>query len=81
MILKLDMEKAYDRLEWDFLWAVLIKFCFADKWIDLINNCVTNSYYSVMFQGTYKGFFSNPREVLDRETPSPLFYSFWQLKS
>ncbi|XP_057745064.1 uncharacterized protein LOC130962924 [Arachis stenosperma] len=38
--IKLDMNKAYDRLEWDFLEKVLMKFGFAEKWVDLVMKCV-----------------------------------------
>jgi len=31
--LKLDMEKAYDHLEWDFLFECVHQLGFYDKWI------------------------------------------------
>lgn len=34
--LKLDMKKAYDRIEWDFLWKCLTAFGFPQQWISWI---------------------------------------------
>ncbi|XP_070032638.1 uncharacterized protein [Nicotiana tomentosiformis] len=36
VIIKLDMAKAYDRMSWTFLMAVMRKFGFSKNWIDLI---------------------------------------------
>jgi hypothetical protein len=37
---KLDMHKACDRVEWVFLKAILGKWGFNDRWIDLIMACL-----------------------------------------
>nr|XP_029146216.1 uncharacterized protein LOC114924798 [Arachis hypogaea] len=49
--IKLDMNKAYDRLEWDFLEMVLRKFGFAEKWIDLVMKCVRSASYRIKVNG------------------------------
>ncbi|XP_059302171.1 uncharacterized protein LOC132054125 [Lycium ferocissimum] len=42
VILKLDMSKAYDRVNWQFLMTVLRKFGFSDKWVDLVWRSISN---------------------------------------
>lgn len=44
--LKLDMAKAYDRMEWGFLRFMLLKFGFDTKWINMIMLCVESARYN-----------------------------------
>ena len=40
LAMKLDMSKAYDRIEWDYLKGVLRTLGFSERWIGLIMACV-----------------------------------------
>lgn len=42
VVLKLDMAKAYDRLSWEFQENVLKKYDFANYWISLVSNLISN---------------------------------------
>lgn len=50
--LKLDMSKAYDRVEWGFLKKMLLRMKFSVSFIELIMNCVSTVEYSVVLNGT-----------------------------
>lgn len=46
-VAKLDMSKAYDRVEWDFLEKVLLQMGFAGSWVAKIMDCVRTIKYMV----------------------------------
>ena len=56
MASKLDMSKAYDRVEWVFLQKVLLKMGFKEAWVGLIMHCVTTITYSILVNGEPQGF-------------------------
>ena len=49
--LKIDMMKAYDRIEWEFLHGCMSKLGFAPSWIDSVMRCVTTARYAVKVNG------------------------------
>lgn len=56
--LKLDIAKAYDKVSWNFLEAVLNLMRFPSHWIHLIMNCVRLVSYTLLFNGQMAGSFS-----------------------
>ncbi|KAL9453611.1 hypothetical protein AB3S75_009258 [Citrus x aurantiifolia] len=51
MALKLDISKAYDRLEWNLLEHTMESLDFSKGWINLIMRCVSSVSFSVVLNG------------------------------
>ena len=49
--LKLDMSKAYDRVEWHFLRGMMERLGFDERWINLIMQCVSTVSYRIKVNG------------------------------
>jgi hypothetical protein len=48
---KIDMSKAYDRMEWSFLEKIMEKMGFVEAWIKLVMNYVRSVSYRVKVNG------------------------------
>jgi hypothetical protein len=76
MAVKIDMEKAFDRMEWSFLFSILSKLGFSPIWINWIRICITSPSFSILINGSPFGHFSPLRVVFARVILCPLFCSF-----
>lgn len=69
-ILKLDIEKAFDKLNWDFLLLMLRLKEFHEEWVNWIFACISYVSYSVLINGKPRGYIQAKRGIRQGDTLS-----------
>jgi hypothetical protein len=74
LILKLDLRKAYDLINWEFLRMILIKSGFGLATTSWIMSCVTSVSYAVLINGEPSPFFQRGKGLRQGCPLSPLLF-------
>jgi hypothetical protein len=73
--LKIDFEKAYDKVRWNFLAEVLKLKKFSDRWTNMVMRTVENGKVCVNINGERSKYFKTFRGLRQGDPLSPLLFN------
>ena len=74
VLYKLDVEKVYDHVNWDFLIYLLQRCGFPLLWRNSIQFCISTVHFSILINGCPSGFFASSRGLRQGDPLLPLLF-------
>lgn len=75
VILKLDFEKAYDKVQWNFMMEVLRRKNFLEKWVGWMKQVVEGGRVGIMINGQPRNYFRTYKGLRQGDPLSPLLFN------
>ena len=73
-MLNVDLRKAFDSVDWEFIRGMLNALNFPPTFIQWVMTCVTSTSYSLSYNGYLHGFFKGQRGLRQRDPLSPYLF-------
>ncbi|XP_062103584.1 uncharacterized protein LOC133814669 [Humulus lupulus] len=73
-IMKIDLSKAYDTVDWHFVEELLKHLCFPSRFIDWILVCLKGTSYNLLMNGRIQGSFKGEKGLRQGDPMSPLLF-------
>ncbi|KAH0773876.1 hypothetical protein KY290_011013 [Solanum tuberosum] len=73
-MLKIDMQKAYDSLEWDYLEQIMVQLSFPTQFIKWTMTCLRTVSYSIVINGKQTKPFDAKKSLRQGDPMSPLLF-------
>lgn len=74
MMMKLDLSKAYDRLNWNYLRVIRGAYGFDNRWIEWVYSMISTPNFSILVNGTPTSTFNATRGIRQGDPISPFLF-------
>ncbi|KAJ9685997.1 hypothetical protein PVL29_015067 [Vitis rotundifolia] len=74
LVYKLDIEKTYNNINWNFLMRVMHKMGFGSRWMEWMWRCISTTKFFILVNGVRAGFFPSSKGLHQGDPLSPYLF-------